>query len=112
MFVGYADDHSGDVYRFLNIHTQRIIMSRVRSPSNQTMERANISMDPWIQETYYISTATSGPDEPNNFNEAWNHHCIKERRKWREAIAKELYCMENKRSGKSYIKQKCQITEG
>ena len=28
MFVGYAEDHSGDVYRFLNIHTKRIIMSR------------------------------------------------------------------------------------
>ena len=28
MFVGYADDHSGDVYRFLNIKTMRIIMSR------------------------------------------------------------------------------------
>ena len=28
MFVGYADDHSGDVYRFLNINTKRIIMSR------------------------------------------------------------------------------------
>ena len=28
MFVGYADDHSGDVYRFLNIDTKRIIMSR------------------------------------------------------------------------------------
>ena len=28
MFVGYAEDHSGDVYRFLNIHMKRIIMSR------------------------------------------------------------------------------------
>ena len=28
MFIGYADDHAGDVYRFLNIHTKRIIMSR------------------------------------------------------------------------------------
>ena len=28
MIVGYADDHSCDVYRFLNIHTKRIIMSR------------------------------------------------------------------------------------
>ena len=28
MFVGYTDDHSRDVYRFLNIHTKRIIMSR------------------------------------------------------------------------------------
>ena len=28
MLVGYAYDHSGDVYRFLNINTKRIIMSR------------------------------------------------------------------------------------
>ena len=28
MFVGYAEDHAGDVYRFLNIYTIRIIMSR------------------------------------------------------------------------------------
>ena len=28
MFVGYAEDHAGDVNRFLNIHTKRIIMSR------------------------------------------------------------------------------------
>ena len=28
MFVGYADDHSRDVYRLLNIHTKRIIISR------------------------------------------------------------------------------------
>ena len=28
MFVGYADDHTKDVYRFLNIHTRRIILSR------------------------------------------------------------------------------------
>ena len=28
MFVGYADDHSGDVHRFLNIQTKRNIMSR------------------------------------------------------------------------------------
>ena len=28
MFVGYADDHSRDVYSFLNNHTKRIIISR------------------------------------------------------------------------------------
>ena len=28
MFVGYAEDHAGDVNRFLNIHTKRIIMTR------------------------------------------------------------------------------------
>ena len=28
MFVGYADDYTKDVYRFLNIRTKRIILSR------------------------------------------------------------------------------------
>ena len=28
MFVGYADDHTKDVYRFLNIHMRRIALSR------------------------------------------------------------------------------------
>ena len=28
MFIGYADDHTKDVYRFLNIQTRRIILSR------------------------------------------------------------------------------------
>ena len=28
IFVGYADDHSRDMYRFLNIHTKRIIICR------------------------------------------------------------------------------------
>ena len=28
MYVGHAEDHAGDVYRFLNIHTKRNIMSR------------------------------------------------------------------------------------
>ena len=28
IFVGYADNHTKDVYRFLNIHTRRIILSR------------------------------------------------------------------------------------
>ena len=28
MFVRYADDHSGDVFRFLNINIKKIIMSR------------------------------------------------------------------------------------
>ena len=28
MFVGYADDHAGDVYRFINIQTKKVILSR------------------------------------------------------------------------------------
>ena len=38
----------------------------MRSPSNQSMERANINMDNWIQETCYVLAATSGLDEPNH----------------------------------------------
>ena len=66
----------------------------MRSPSKQAMERANINMDNWIQETCYMSAVTSGPDEPNNLNDAWNHQFLNERRNWREPITKELYCME------------------
>ena len=51
----------------------------MRSQSDQAMERANINMDNWIQETCYMSAVTSGPDEPNNFNEAWNHQSLNEK---------------------------------
>ena len=158
MLVGYADDHSCDVYRFLNIHTKRIIMSRdarwlniiwkhyrkksiytrkqvelfldeeersvedersfgetsieeteedsesdgnntktqrrlaidinmigareetlgrtrsetkeLSSPTNESMERADLTMEDWIQETCLISAVTSGPTEPKTFQEA------------------------------------------
>ena len=58
-----------------NLCSTRSRTLEMRSPSNQAMERANINLDNWIQETYYISAITSGPDEPNTFNEAWNHQC-------------------------------------
>ena len=159
MFVGYVDDHSGDVYRFLNIHTKRVIMSRdarwlniirkhyrmksiyarkqvelfldeeersteeeseqeenkiegdgcntpvqrrlgldigmigarektlgrtrsqtqeMSSPRNKSMERADLTMEDWIQETCLISAVTSGPTEPKTFQEAW--HCQNEKK--------------------------------
>ena len=28
MFIGYADDHAGDVYRFLNVNYKRSFLSR------------------------------------------------------------------------------------
>ena len=28
MLVGYADEHAGDVYRFINIQTKKVILSR------------------------------------------------------------------------------------
>ena len=174
MFVGYADDHSGDVYRFLNIHTKRIIMSRdarwlniiwkhyrmksiyarkqvdlfldeeersieeeseqeediiegdgnntptqrrlgldigmigvreetlgrtrsqtqeMSSPRNESMERADLTMEDWIQETCLISAVTSGPTEPKTFQEAWHCQNEKERNNWRPSIRKEMRSM-------------------
>ena len=183
MFVGYADDHSGDVYRFLNIHSKRIIMSRdvrwlniiwkhyrrksiyarkqvelfldeeersiedersfgesfieeeeepmsdgnnittqkklgldinmigarketlgktrsqtkeMSSPRNESMERADLTMEDWIQETCLISAVTSGPTEPKTFQEAWHYPVENERDIWRVAIRKEIRSMINR----------------
>ena len=174
MFVGYAHNHSGDVYRFLNIHTIRIIMSRdarwlniiwkhykmksiyarkqvelfldkeersieeeseqeenkiegdgnntptqrklgldigmigareetlgrtrsqtqeMSSPKNESIERADLTMEDWIQETCLISVVTSGPAEPKTFQEAWHCENEKERNNWRTGITKEMRSM-------------------
>ena len=167
MFVVFADDHTKDVYRFLNIHTKRIILSRdmrwlniiwkqykkksiyarsqvelfldeeessleddksfgeisikeivegseddgnntetqrrlgidinmigareetlgrtrsetkeLSSPTNESMERTDLILEDWIQETCLISAVTSGPTEPKTFQELW--HGPVERRK-------------------------------
>ena len=184
MFVGYADDHSRDVYRFLNIHTKRIIISRdvtwlniiwkhyrkksiyarkqvelfldeeeksledeisfgessieeeeekpksdgnntetqkklgldinmigareetlgkarsetkeMSSPRNESMERADLTMEDWIQETCLISAVTSGPTEPKTFQEAWHYPIENDRENWRAAIRKEIRSMINR----------------
>ena len=181
MFVGYADDHSRDVYRFLNIHTKRIIISRdvrwlniiwkhyrkksiyarkqvdlfldeeekslenersfgessieedeeepksdgnnteaqkklgidinmigareetlgktrsetkeLSSTTNESMERADLTMEDWIQETCLISAVTSGPTEPKTFQEAWHYPIENKRNSWRAAIRKEIRSM-------------------
>ena len=149
IFVGYADDHAGNVYRFINIQTKKIILSRdvqwlntfwkqykkrkddskklvdeffssneddqtqeeseteeikisgdgnnteeqkklgidiemigarkeelgrtrsqtkeMMSRKNESMERAELTMEDWIQETCLISAVTSGPTEPKHF---------------------------------------------
>ena len=43
------------------------------------MERADLTMEDWIQETCFISAVTSGPSEPKTFQEAW-HSPVKEER--------------------------------
>ena len=181
MFVGYADDHTKDVYRFLNIHTNRIILSRdvrwlniiwkqykkksiyarsrvelfldeeesslgdeksfgeisimeivegsevdgnntetqkrlgidinmigareetlgrmrsktkeLPSPTNESMERADFTLEDWIQETCLISAGTSGPTEPKTFKEAWHSPVEEERNNWQMAIRKEIKSM-------------------
>ena len=178
MFVGYAEDHTKDVYRFLNIHTKRIILSRdvrwlniiwkrykdksifakrqaelfldeeessiegelyfedlkdksnkdgnntdiqkklgidinmigareetlgktrseakeLSSPTNESMERADLTMGDWIQETCFISAVTSEPSEPKTFQEAWHSPVKEERKNWQNAIRKEIRSMIN-----------------
>ena len=172
IFVGYADDHAGNVYRFINIQMKKIILSRdiqwlnsfwkeykkrmddskklvdefyshdeddeddqtqeesetgerkeneieenkdsgdgnntveqkklgidiqmigarkeelgrtrsqtkeMMSPRNESMERAELTMEDWIHETSLISAVTSGPTEPKAFQEAW-HSPVEEER--------------------------------
>ena len=181
MFVGYADDHSEDVYRLLNIHTKRIIISRdvrwlniiwkqykkksiyarkqdelfldeeersledersfgessfeeiehepgsdgnnteshkklgidtnmigareetqgktrsgtneLSSPTNESMERADLTIEDWNQETCLISAVTSRPTEPKTFQKAWHYPVESERNSWRAAIRKEINSM-------------------
>ena len=63
------------------------------SPKNESMERADLTMEDWIQETYLISAVTSGPTEPKTFQEAW--HCENEEEiyDWKTAIRKEMRSM-------------------
>ena len=176
MFVGYAEDHTKDVYRFLNIHTKRIILStdvrwlniiwkrykdksiyerrqaelfldeeessiedkvyfedlkdkskqdgnnteiqkklgidinmigareetlgktrsetkELSSSTNESMERTDLTMEDWIQETCFISAVTSGPNEPKTFQEAWHSPVKEERENWQRAIRKEIKSM-------------------
>ena len=41
------------------------------SPTNESMERADLTMEDWIRESCLISAVTSGPTEPKTFQEAW-----------------------------------------
>ena len=181
IFVGYADDHTKDMYRFLNIHTKRIVLSRdvrwlhiiwkrykkksiyarsqvelfldeeesslednksfgeisikeiiegteddgnntetqrrlgidsntiggreenlgrtrsetkeLSSPTNESMERADLTLEDWIQETSLISAVISGPTEPKTFHEAWHSPVEEERDNWQMAIRKEIKSM-------------------
>ena len=53
------------------------------SSRNESMERADLTMEHWIQETCLISAVTSGPTEPRTFQEAWHCDNENERTIWR-----------------------------
>ena len=42
----------------------------ISSPTNESMERADLILEDWIQETCLISAVTSGPTKPKSFQEA------------------------------------------
>ena len=86
------DGNNTEVHKRLGIDIQMIgareeELGRTRSqtkdmmsPRNESMERAELTMEDWIQETCFISAVTSGPTEPKTFQEAW-HSPIEEERK-------------------------------
>ena len=57
------------------------------------MERADLTMEDWIQEACLISAETSGPIEPKTFQEAWHYSSENERERWRAPIRKEIKSM-------------------
>ena len=70
------------------------------------MERADLTMEDWIQETFLISAVTSGPAEPRTFKEAWHHQIEKERENWRADIRKEIKSMIERRVWKKTDRKK------
>ena len=66
------------------------------SPRNESMERADLTMEDRIQETCLISSVASGPTEPKTFQETWHYPVESERDNWRAAIRKEIRSMINR----------------
>ena len=73
--------------------TTRSLTQEMSSPRNESRERADLTMEDWIQETCLISVVTSGTAEPKPFQEAWHCQNEKERNNWRSAIRKEVRSM-------------------
>ena len=60
------------------------------------MERTELTMEDWIQQTCLIHAVTSGPTEPKPFQEAWHSPVEEEKENWRIAIRKEIRSMINR----------------
>ena len=81
------------------------------SPKNESMERADLTMEDWIQETFLISAVSSGPTEPKTFQESWHYLTEKERNNWRTAIRKEIRSIIERRVGQRQRERKYPATE-
>ena len=76
--------------------TSRSQTKEMMSPRNESMERAELTMEDWIHETCLISVVTSGPTEPKTFQEAWHSPVEEERNNWQIATRKEIKSMINR----------------
>ena len=68
------------------------------SPRNESMERADLTMEDWIQGTCLTSAVTSGPVKPKIFQEAWHYLIDNEKERWRIAIRNDIRSMIEKKS--------------
>ena len=66
------------------------------STRNESMERADLTMEDRIQETCLISGVTSGLTEPKTFQDAWHYLVENERNNWRAVIRKAIRSMINR----------------
>ena len=70
--------------------------NEILSLRNESMERAELTMEDSIHEICLISAVTSGPTEPNTFQEAWHSPVEEETHNWQIAIRKEIKSMINR----------------
>ena len=74
----------------------RSTTKEMSSPRSESLERADLTMEDWIQETCLISSVTSGPTEPKTFEEAWYYPIENDRNNWRAAIREKIRGMSNR----------------
>ena len=76
------------------------------SPRNESMERAELTMEDVIHERCLISAVTSDPTEPKTFQEVWHSPVEEERNNWQIAIRNEIKSMINRGVWRKFDKVK------
>jgi hypothetical protein len=82
-----------------NLGRTRSETRELMSPRQEAMERAECTLQQFIEETCYVSSMISNPEAkvPINFQEAWDHPDTTEKKLWREAIKGEFKHMIEKK---------------